>query len=239
MLRGMSLSQADELPPSLSVAAHELKSPITLMRQLALVLQDGDLSANERQRYHHQLQIVADQALQLTTDLAQVANLQPSLFPLEPVNPIAICQSLAYETSAIARLYGRNVSWPKARRNTILAVANPHLLRRIVANFVDNSLKYTEEGVPIEVKITQEGDGVRVAVRDYGPRLSLKEYRRLTDELVRLKTIRTRPESSGLGIYIAARFAEAMRGEIGLVRHRDGVTFYVDLLMSRQTSWLS
>ena len=53
-----------------------------------------------------------------------------------------------------------------------------------------------------------------------------------------LKSIKTRPDSSGLGVYIAAQFARAMGAEIGLIRHRDGVSFYIDLVKSGQLSWL-
>ena len=79
---------------------------------------------------------------------------------------------------------------------------------------------------------------IRLGVRDYGPMISLEEYRRLTSEISLRKTVRTRPESSGLGIYVASQFAQAMNGEIGLTRHRDGLTFFVDLPMSKQMSWL-
>jgi K+-sensing histidine kinase KdpD len=50
--------------------------------------------------------------------------------------------------------------------------------------------------------------------------------------------IHCRPQSSGLGIFIASQFADAMNGNIGVTRHRDGVTFYVDLNSSRQLKFL-
>ncbi len=224
--------------PSISVAAHELKTPITLMRQLGLALQDESLSEAQKARYQQQLITTADRALQLTADLAQVANLQPSLFPLEPVNPLAICRAMAAEMRPMTHLYQRDIVWPRPSRHGLLAVANRRLLERIVANFVDNALKYTEDGVPVRVGVQQNGDYVRVGVRDYGPQLTLREYRRLVDEMAHAKTVRTRPESSGLGIFIASQFARVMYGTIGLIRHRDGVTFYVELPISQQTSWL-
>lgn len=238
MSRGLSSNTTFASLPSLSVAAHELKTPITLMRQLSLVLQDESLSPSEKDKYQQQLIVTADQALQLTADLAQVSNLQASLFPLGPVNPLALCQSMAREVKPLTMMYGRQIQWPKQSRRTILAVANPRLLGRIVVNFIDNALRYTEEDVPIQVAVQQAGERVRIRVRDYGPQLSRGEYRRLTDEMAQMKTIKTRPESSGLGIFIASEFAKAMHGEIGLVRHRDGVTFYVDVPISRQMSWL-
>ena len=224
--------------PSLSVAAHELKTPITLMRQLSLVLQDESLSDDQKQYYHRQLIAVADGALRLTADLAQAANLQPSLFPLEPINPLALCRDVAQQMGPVVGLYGRSVQWPKTSRRTVLAVANRQLLSRIITNFVDNALKYTEADMPISVLVRQRAGLVRIAVRDYGPQLTRHEYKSLLSEMGQAKSVKTRPESSGLGIFIASEFARAMSGDIGLIRHRDGLTFYVELPLSKQLSWL-
>ena len=116
--------------------------------------------------------------------------------------------------------------------------ANSRLLGSVLGNFIDNALKYSQENMPIRVKIVQKDGATRIAVRDHGPQISLKEYRRLIDEMEQPKSIKTRPDSSGLGVYIAAQFARAMGAEIGLIRHRDGVSFYIDLAKSGQLSWL-
>ena len=112
------------------------------------------------------------------------------------------------------------------------------MLGRILANFLNNALKYTEDDSEIKVSVTAAKEAVRLSVRDFGPMMSLKEYRRLLDEMDARKTVRTRPESSGLGIYVASQFARAMNGQIGLIRHRDGLTFYVEMPISRQLSLL-
>lgn len=237
MSRGIWSEQDFARLPSLSVAAHELKSPITLMRQLALAIQSGELTEEEERQYSDRLVMMSDRSLQLVNDLAQVANLQPSLINVEPVNPLAICRNLHSSVSPIAKMYGRDVVWPKNRKIGLVS-ANKQLLSTVITNFVDNALKYSQDDMPIRVKLSQGDSRVRLAVRDYGPQISLREYRRLTDEMEHLKSVKTRPDSSGLGVYIAAQFARAMGGEIGLIRHRDGVTFYVDLLKSGQMSWL-
>lgn len=219
------------------MAAHELKSPIALMRQLALLVRDEDLSGAEQDYYRDRLVVTANQALRLVSDLSHVANLQESLFPLEPVNPFAVCRELIIESRSISQLYQRQIDWPKARPR-VLAVANPYLLKRIIMNFLDNALKYTDPEVPISVQVQQSVDAVRVGVRDYGPQMARREYQRIIDEMEALKTVRTRPQSSGLGIFLASNFAKSMNGQIGLIRHRDGVTFFVELPVSRQMSLL-
>lgn len=224
--------------PSVLVAAHELKTPLALIRQMALLLDDDLTSLADKKRIQQRIIQTSEQALQLTVDLANSANLTPSLFPLEPVNPLALCQQIAAETRLNAVLYGRKISWPQRGRNSRLILANRTLLGRILANFLNNALKYTEDGSEIKVSVTAVGGAVRLSVRDFGPMMSLKEYRRLIDEMDARKTMRTRPESSGLGIYVASQFARAMNGQIGLIRHRDGLTFYVEMPISRQLSLL-
>lgn len=224
--------------PSVLVAAHELKTPLSLIRQLTLMLGDDLTSEADKKQIQQRIIQASEQALQLTVDLANSANLTPSLFPLEPVNPLAICQQMAAETRFNTVLYGRKISWPRSGRNSRLILANRTLLGRILANFLNNALKYTEDGSEIKVSVTAAKEAVRLSVRDFGPMMSLKEYRRLLDEMELRKTVRTRPESSGLGIYVASQFARAMNGQIGLIRHRDGLTFYVDMPISRQLSLL-
>ena len=224
--------------PSVLVAAHELKTPLSLIRQMALLLDDDLTSEVDKKQIKQRIVQTSEQALQLTIDLANSANLTPSLFPLEPVNPLAICQQMAAETRFNAVLYGRKISWPRSGRNSRLILANRTLLGRILANFLNNALKYTEDDSEIKVSVKAVGGAVRLSVRDFGPMMSLREYRRLLDEMESRKTMRTRPESSGLGIYVASQFARAMNGQIGLIRHRDGLTFYVEVPISRQLSLL-
>ena len=181
--------------------------------------------------------MMSDRSLQLVNDLSHVGNLQPALFPLEPTNPLAVCRRLHVGISPMAEMYGRDIIWPKNRRVDLVS-ANSRLLGSVLSNFIDNALKYSQENMPIRVKIIQKDGATRMVVRDHGPQISLKEYRRLVDEMEQLKSIKTRPDSSGLGVYIAAQFARAMGAEIGLIRHRDGVSFYIDLVKSGQLSWL-
>ncbi len=96
------------------MAAHELKTPLALIRQLALLLDDDLTSSADKTQIQQRIIRTSEQALQLTIDLANSANLTPSLFPLEPVNPLALCQQVAMETKFNAMLYGRKVSWPKS-----------------------------------------------------------------------------------------------------------------------------
>lgn len=222
--------------PSLVAAAHELKAPLSLIRQLTLELESAEVSADETQRILHQITLTSERALRLTTDLTKVQRLSGSLFELEPLNPQQLCEEVAHELAPLYAARGREIR-VASRQRPLLVVANKELLRRIILNFGDNALHYAESNNPIELKASSYdfGQKVRIGVRDFGPALATDAWKRLRSELGKnVQTIHARPASSGLGLYIASQFAETMHGAIGATRHRDGATFYVTIDASTQ-----
>ena len=80
-------------------------------------------------------------------------------------------------------------------------------------------------------------DKVKIEIRDYGPMLPMDVWREMKRGWVKKPTsIAMRPGSSGLGLYIASKFSRYMNAKVGVVRHRDGTSFYVDLPVSTQAS---
>jgi signal transduction histidine kinase len=221
-------------------AAHELKSPLALVRQLALSLEQGDLAADDQQRLLRQITLTSERALRLTSDLTRTARLQDAMFELEPINPVALCEDIVHELTPLFAAHDRVIR-VRTRKHPLLLIANRDLLRRIIMNFSDNALHYSEGDrvVEIQIKALSGGKTIRLGVRDYGPAVSSDMWRTLQKKLsTSPQVVHARPQSSGLGLYIASQFAEAMQGQIGMTRHRDGATFYVDLFASRQMSLL-
>ena len=123
----------------------------------------------------------------------------------------------------------------KPHRRQLLGLANRELLRRILLNFTDNALHYSRDApVYISAQQRQRGTVIRLGVRDYGPAVPANVWRRLMQNLGRPQPLHNRPASSGLGMVVAHEFAAAMGASIGAVRHRDGATFYVDIMTSAQ-----
>lgn len=223
----------------LITAAHEMKAPLSLIRQLALSLEEG-VSSQEAERMRQQIVLVSERALRLTTDLSRSSRLEDSLFELEPLNPQQICEEVAHELTPLYKARGREIR-VVSRYRPILAVANRDLLRRILLNFGDNALHYAESGTPVELHagMRDHGAKIRLGVRDFGPAVPADIWRQLRYYMgTAAQPLHARPQSSGLGLYVAGQFADAMNGTIGTVRHRDGATFYVDIMASRQLSLL-
>lgn len=217
-----------------TIAAHELKTPLVLLRQLSLALQSDSLQEPERQQIAQHMQLVSERALRLTSDITKAERLEDALFELEPVNIAHIYHEVIYELSPLYEACGRVLR--STRRNSVpLAVGNRDLLRRVMLNFADNALQYGSTEQPVELHCSMRDEStLRLGVRDYGPALDTKLWDQLERQLFRPESIKARPGSSGLGLSIARQFAEAMSGTIGMTRHKDGATFYVELPVSRQ-----
>lgn len=218
-----------------TVVAHELKAPLSLMRQLALSLDYEDNIEGARE-VGHQIAVTSERALCQVNDLTRIARLDDALFEMEPVNPRVVCDEVLGELWHLFKFNRRElvIEYKNKRR---LAVANRQLLYSIVYNFCLNAMNYGGEELPTRVTISDKYNKIRIDVRDYGPAVPTKIWRQIKDGFVNKPIdIAMRPGSSGLGLYIAAKFANYMSCDFGLIRHRDGTSFYIDLPVSGQLS---
>lgn len=160
--------------PSIIAAAHELKTPLAIMRQLALTIQEGTADSSEIITMAERIGMTSDRALRLTNDLTRGSRLQDSLFELEPLDVAPLCRDVVQELSPLYAAKGQTLNAKIHQRGLPLVIAHRDLLRRILVNFVDNALYYAESDTPVELFVTykRNQDTIRLGVRDRGPTVS-------------------------------------------------------------------
>ena len=90
-------------------------------------------------------------------------------------------------------------------------------LKRIIYNLISNAIKYTHRGGLIRVNVRKGRQEVKVIVEDNGIGIPEEEHCRIFKASNKLHSCGTEEEpSSGLGLYISSRFAEAMNGYISV-----------------------
>jgi len=219
---------------SILVAAHELKGPLTTLRQLALSLDFADPA--ESCEIRDEMVSISDRAIRQINDLTKIARLEDGLFTMEPVSIRAVCEDVTHNLSYLFRYNNRDLHVHYANKSR-LVLANHDLLYSIVYNFCLNAMHYSTEETLSELFVTDHRGDVRFSVRDYGPALPTDVAREIKRGfLERPTSIVMRPGSSGLGLYIASQFSKYMNAKIGTIRHRDGTSFFVDLPVSHQVS---
>lgn len=217
--------------PTVLAAAHELKSPLVLIRQMTFQLDESDPVAAR-------IRLTAERSLQLVEGLTKVSRLEDALFTCEPIYLPALYDEVAHEMSALATALDQRIEI-HVPKSPMTAIGNRSLLRSVLLGLCDNALTHNDITKPIELRASRAGDRVIAGVRDYGPNTShlaaVKRSIGLTPQ-----PIAARPRSSGLGLMIAEQFARHMDAELSLRRHQSqGVTLSLSLPASQQLSLLS
>lgn len=215
------------------VAAHELKAPLTVLRQLALSFDEMD---ERGEHIRSEMISVSERSIKQVNDLTKIRRLEDGLFNMEPVAIREVCDAVSRELDYLFRYNRRDLRIKYSNRSR-LVTANRDLLYSVIYNFLLNAMHYSGDDTRAELTVKDVKDAVKVVVRDYGPALPMDVWREIKRGWIDKPTsIAMRPGSSGLGLYIASKFARYMNANVGAVRHRDGTSFYVDLPVSTQAS---
>lgn len=234
-MKGQVEESVDPVLPSIYVAAHELKAPLVLMRQLSLELQQNGSDGTTLER----LVLSVERSLRLVEQLTRTSRLDDTLFASEPLQAEAICRSVAYEMMPFAAQYDQTIMTRVSRRSC-LAVGHQSLLTALLVNLCDNALTHNPPGGSVVLSARQRADRVVFSVRDTGPQISRSAFDTLKRQLGKGPLpVGERPRSSGLGLWIASQFAAAMDGRLTMTRHHAaGITVSVSLPHSKQLSLL-
>jgi two-component system sensor histidine kinase KdpD len=96
------------------------------------------------------------------------------------------------------------------------------LLQQTFVNLIDNAIKYSPPGSPIEIEAERQGRTLRVRVADRGPGIPEEKAERLFDLFFRAGNGDSQAAGTGLGLMIVRGFVEAMGGTITAANRRDG-----------------
>ena len=112
---------------------------------------------------------------------------------------------------------------------------DPDKVRQVLANLVDNAVKYSPDGGRVDIDVEQLEGVVRFSVRDGGLGIPPAEQERIFDKFYRLDPEMTRGVSgTGLGLYICRELVRRMDGRIWVDSvEREGSTFSFELPTAR------
>lgn len=215
------------------VAAHELKAPLAVIRQLAFAFGKMD---DRNEHIRAEMVSVSERAIRQVNDLVKIRRLDDGLFEMQPVAVREVCDAVSHELEYLFHYNRRNL-YIKYNNKAKLVNANRDLLYSVVYNFLLNAMHYSGDGTRAELRVQDVREKIKITIRDYGPTLPMDVWREIKRGWIEKPTsIAMRPGSSGLGLYIASKFSKYMNANVGAVRHRDGTSFYVELPISKQAS---
>ena len=199
----------------LNIAAHELRSPLGIIRGYASMLSEGTLPEADRGTALARIAEKAEEMARLISDMLETARLETLGLELE-LEPVDLLRVIDMAVGEMRPLLGSKHRFAVAEHpDSIAVVADEKRLTAMLTNLIDNAIKYSPGGGDIEVACEHDGRVARVTVRDHGIGINAEQAHMLFTRFGRLVT----PETShirgtGLGLYLARETARLHGGDI-------------------------
>lgn len=197
-------------------AAHELRTPITVLHMELESAMAGASPGSETQRLCSRLiealarlRSVIDKLLLLSQADAGRLALQPTAFELSEA---------LVEAAEDVRILGPEISVETAVAAGVLVEADPHLLPQLLQNLLGNAVRHNHPGGRVRVALERHEDHAHLVVSNTGPGIPAAEVPRLFERFHRIDASRSRTGGgAGLGLSLAREIAHAHGGTLTLV----------------------
>jgi len=187
-------------------ASHELRTPVTSVRtNIEILQQQGPfMDGEEHGRLLHDVVEQIEELTLLMNDLIELARGEEPRADIEEVR----LDVIVGEAVERARRHAAASPLQVELEPTILAGV-PARLERAVSNLIDNAIKYSPPGEPVEIRL-RAGE---LTVRDHGPGISAEDQPYIFDRFYRGAEARGRP-GSGLGLAIVRQVVDQQGGSV-------------------------
>lgn len=219
----------------LSIASHELKTPLTSLQLHLHLLNRMTKPEITPALSHEKLKTTLGKAgtqvgriTNLVNDLLDVTRIQAGKlnFKFEKVNLLNLTNEVLErfsEQSALA-----NCSLEVEMEDNIIGFWDPSKIEQVLVNLITNAIKYAP-GKPIKIAATQGGQSVSLVVQDHGPGIDRESQEKIFNRFERVTTSQN-IGGLGLGLFISRQITEAHHGHIHVVSEvGKGAKFILDL----------
>ncbi|WP_028545325.1 sensor histidine kinase [Paenibacillus taiwanensis] len=214
----------------ISNVSHEIQSPLTSIRGFARVLQNEELTEDERQHYLYIIEMETMRLSKLSDNLLKLTSLESDHHPMEPV--------LFRLDSQIRKLIlVSEPQWSAKELDIDLNLAkvsikaDEEMLSQVWVNLIHNAIKFTPDNGSIRIDMKKSDAYVEVVVQDSGIGIKADQLPHVFERFFKADVSRNRTQGgNGLGLSIVQKIVQLHKGTIAVVSTRGvGSTFTVKL----------
>lgn len=226
---GMADNRMKDLIANVS---HDLKTPLTMVRSYAEMIRD--LSGDIPEKRNSHLQVIIDETdrlNQLVSDMATISAMQTHKVTLDrttfDLGAAAASILSSYDILSEQENYKFILYAPKE----CFAYGDENRIKQVIANLVNNAVKYCGEDKTVILSIRRTGKKYRVEIRDNGPGIASSELPHVWDRYYKTSSNYVRPtEGSGLGLSIVKEILTLHHANYGVISKLEkGTTFWFEI----------
>lgn len=224
----------------ISVAAHQLRTPLSAIKWVFKMLLDGDVGAisEEQKDYLQKGYDSNERIIALVGDMLDVARIEEGRFGFEfyYVDIIDVVQKAIDNFEVKAK--EKNIKLIFEKPNYIInpVKIDPARIGLVMQNLVDNALKYTRNDGIVNVKAEVLDSYVQISVSDTGIGIPKDQQAKLFGKFFRgANAVKLQTEGSGLGLFIVKNIVRQHGGDVWVKSEEGkGTTFYVALPLKEE-----
>lgn len=218
----------------ISIASHELRTPVTGIRGYVSMILDGTLGkvSGKMEESLKMVQNAAARLSSLVEDLLNVSRIEQGRLKIEAsprdVNPII--RDIMAELSIQAKQKNLELKYQPHTEKFPLLNIDDERFKRVLINLIGNGIKYTEKG-QVEVTTAEKNNGkiLEIRIKDTGIGMSAPDRQRLFQKFYRVQSEKTKDiTGTGLGLWITKQIIKLMKGTI-MIDSMEGVGTQVTL----------
>ena len=240
----LRLKQLDEAKSDfISIASHQLRTPLTAIKGYASMMLEGSFG-KVPVRAHNATDKIFQSAQRLVLiigDFLDISHIEQGTMNYEftDFDLKALVKELADEFKATVENHPNKakvlkISFEADEKENFSVKADQNKIRQVVSNLIDNSIKYTPEGlVKISLSKNAETEKVLLKVEDSGIGINSETMPNLFKKFGRAKSLSSvYANGSGLGLYVAKEIIKAHKGKIWAESEGEGKgsKFFVELV---------
>jgi signal transduction histidine kinase len=219
----------------LSIAAHELKTPITGLRGFAQLTirrldRNGSLDPAQARQALEAIDQQSDKLARLVSQLLDISRIEAGKLAIE--RSVTDVTRLVAAVVATAQARTAHHTIEVDAPTPVLAAVDPLRLEQVVTNLIDNAIKYSPDGGQIDVAVSRPSpEEMQVSVRDRGLGIDPERRQQIFDRFYQAHAD-GHFSGMGLGLYICRQIVELHDGHIDVDFPPDGGTRFVVKLPS-------
>ena len=220
-IKATKLEEVDRMKDDfISMASHELRSPLTVLRGYIDILKTdflkkiSEADSAEAGRYLNNMEESVSRLNSLVEDILNVSRLEQNRLPItiENIDIAPLLVKFVSQFEIEAKQHNLKLEYKETRLPQVKA--DTERVTQIIVNMLSNAIKYTPSG-SVTVLTKETDSEILVTVADTGLGISAEGMKNLFSKFYRVKTDQTKVISgTGLGLWISREIARKMDGDI-------------------------
>jgi len=197
-----------------TTVSHDLRSPLTaILGYVDLIGRTGEVSEQQRE-FIQRVRTSVEHITALISDLLDLGRIEAGLDSARETTPLPVLARYAVETLRSAAEYRKLTLETDLPEDLPMVTGDPIRLRQMIANLLENAIKYTPAGGRVRIEALAEADQVILRIVDTGPGIPPAEQPYLFDKFFRASNVPEDIAGTGLGLSIVKSIVDSHDGRI-------------------------